>query len=831
MNNNTRVEYEPIKNFVRTYLDFSFSLFFWTVKRKLKKHEKLFDSGIGNYPLTYRQRVSAILDEKRNLVLAGAGTGKTTTIIAKVQYLINDNICKPEDILVLSFGRGIKDEIEKKLSDKNLDVEVKTFHKLGLDISKKVGKRMSKLTNLSDGSNDEENLLNFIDETISGLAITKNQFLEKLSKYFAEYEIPPLYEENELSDDEYLQWLGNNSLYTLNRDYVKSYGEYQIGNYLWVNGYNYEYEQQYNPKYENKDNQKLYWYHRPDFHLSKTDIYIEYFGIDARGNTRSDIDKELYNKSISWKRRVHREGGTKLLELTYEDLKQKKLTLKLQNKLDECGQHKSPKSNQDIFKRVKSLNDGKSFQNFTKLVARFLKLYKSKSLNTTFKELYVKAGSDNRLKVFIDIFEDILTVYQNHLSSNDEIDYTDMINNATIHVKNNEYNPRWKYLIIDEFQDFSWQEYALVNNLLNKKPDIKLYCVGDDWQSIYAFRGSDYKLMTDFKRWFGISSSFSKYIGKQATLISLDETFRFDNMLSHTSSTFILKNKNQLKKQLKSKKQSMSPSVFLHFSLSPEEWVEENKDKVDFKDKNLLILYRNRFVAEDINMKHLSNAWRKNGIVRHKTCHQSKGLEDDVVLLIGVQSGNLGFPSAIQDDPILDLVLTEKDNYPNAEERRLMYVAMTRAKYQTHILCSYLEPSVFAYELQKTDEYMTHVESNKNIKGIMDCPLNDCGGFIVNKTKDVNKQKFYQCTRDPVCKYIAYNCPGDKLKPRCNGLVALIKNDKGLTVGCCQTCSQEYEVCLKCDTGIMIDGKRKDSGDWEPYKKSVCHRFIRKQCL
>ena len=85
------------------------------------------------------------------------------------------------------------------------------------------------------------------------------------------------------------------------------------------------------------------------------------------------------------------------------------------------------------------MNDGKSFQNFTKLVARFLKLYKSKSLNTTFKELYVKAGSDNRLKVFIDIFEDILTVYQNHLSSNDEIDYTDMINNATIHVKNNEY--------------------------------------------------------------------------------------------------------------------------------------------------------------------------------------------------------------------------------------------------------------------------------------------------------------------------------------------------------------------------------------------------------
>jgi DNA helicase-4 len=81
---------ESIKSFVRTYLDFSYSLFFIKSKIALKKHKKLFDSGVVKNPLTYRQRVSVILDEKRNMVVAGAGTGKTTTILAKVLYLIKD---------------------------------------------------------------------------------------------------------------------------------------------------------------------------------------------------------------------------------------------------------------------------------------------------------------------------------------------------------------------------------------------------------------------------------------------------------------------------------------------------------------------------------------------------------------------------------------------------------------------------------------------------------------------------------------------------------------------------------------------------------------------
>ena len=109
---------ESIKNFVRTYLDFNYSLFFIKSHLALRKHKKLFDSGVVKRPLTYRQRISVILDEKRNLVVAGAGTGKTTTILAKVLYLIKDKKCKENEILLLAFSNAAEKELNDRLKAK-----------------------------------------------------------------------------------------------------------------------------------------------------------------------------------------------------------------------------------------------------------------------------------------------------------------------------------------------------------------------------------------------------------------------------------------------------------------------------------------------------------------------------------------------------------------------------------------------------------------------------------------------------------------------------------------------------------------------------------------
>jgi len=119
---------ETIKNFVRTYLDFSFSLFFTKSKKILKEYQTFFDEKIVKNPLTYRQRISVILDEKRNLIVAGAGTGKTTTILAKVLYLIESKKYSEDEILLLAFSKTAKEEMAERLEKKSLQkVKVSTI--------------------------------------------------------------------------------------------------------------------------------------------------------------------------------------------------------------------------------------------------------------------------------------------------------------------------------------------------------------------------------------------------------------------------------------------------------------------------------------------------------------------------------------------------------------------------------------------------------------------------------------------------------------------------------------------------------------------------------
>ena len=149
--------------------------------------------------------------------------------------------------------------------------------------------------------------------------------------------------------------------------------------------------------------------------------------------------------------------------------------------------------------------------------------------------------------------------YQEKLKKNGEIDFEDMINNASNAVREGRFKAPWEYIIIDEFQDCSWGQYRLLRNILHqsnkdKKKILgnndniqgpKLYCVGDDWQSIFRFAGADYNLMLDFRKYLGIK----KFLLNSYTRINLDETFRFNDKIAYTSEKFILENKNQIKKK------------------------------------------------------------------------------------------------------------------------------------------------------------------------------------------------------------------------------------------------------------------------------------------
>ena len=195
---------ESLKNFVRTYLDFNFSLFFLKSKKLLTKYEQFFNTEVVNNPLTYRQRIAVILNEKRNLIVAGAGTGKTTTILAKVLYLIQSGECLEEEILLLAFTRSARDEMHKRLEDKALKkVKVTTIHALGVEIIRKVEGKNPRITNSLSSENNSLNA--FITNLIKNLDKDDDLYSE-LALYFSEYLVPEKSEFDFNNGDEYLSW-------------------------------------------------------------------------------------------------------------------------------------------------------------------------------------------------------------------------------------------------------------------------------------------------------------------------------------------------------------------------------------------------------------------------------------------------------------------------------------------------------------------------------------------------------------------------------------------------------------------------------------------------
>ena len=802
---------ESIKNFVRTYLDFNYSLFFLTSKKTLNKYEQLFDSGVVNRPLTYRQRISVILDEKRNLVVAGAGTGKTTTILAKILYLIKAKKCKEDEILALAFSKAAETELKTRLLSKSIDrVKVKTMHALGLEVIKHVTGVNPKISQTFSEKNDKLNA--FITKTVDRLPNEDHYLYELLAKYFLEYLVPYRSDVDFKNGEEYLSWKGMSSLVTLNNDWVKSYGELVIGNYLYSRNISHLYES----RYEFDSN------YLPDFYLTGTNIYIEYFGVDKDNNTAPWINKEKYNKSILWKRKVHQDNSTKLIEITYQDFKDGIWKQKLSDSLKNFNVKTHPKSSEEIFNRVKDIEEGKIFNKFSKVISQFLTLFKSRSLSID--KLIEGNKSNERTLTFLQIFKFVYEAYELKLKEEKSIDFMDMLNQATRYIKDGRYISNWKYIIIDEFQDTSYAQYEFVNNLLAQRDDTKMYCVGDDWQSIFSFSGADYHYMTDYNEYFGVANLWSRLTGKkqEATHITLDETFRFNNMISHTTGTFIQQNSAQIKKTLKvpADKMTDQKSVFVHWKDGSNKetikyWLDKYADKIEFREKSLLILSRYNFETKNLEKEfrdYIKDIWQKNGAVNYSTCHASKGTEEDVVLIIGVTSGFLGFPSNVVDDPVLDLVKSAREGeYLHAEERRLFYVAMTRAKFQTHILCDPIFPSVFAQEIQQP-KYQTEVVRDDH--DLIQCP--ECKkGFVINKTKDPKKEPFYQCSRADVCLFVGHVCA-------CGGLV--IRNPEDNSIADCsnEECSINHSVCKKCDKGIM---KRRESptNAFKPFMS--CHTY------
>lgn len=683
---------------------------------------------IGNVesrPLDGQQRICIAKEVENHLVIAGAGTGKTTTIIGKIKYLLSMKCCTPEEILVLSFTNASAAEMNQRiLKETGQTIEAVTFHKLGKDIISKAEGITPKVTKIE--------LDRFIKEALKK-HIGDKGYLEKLNEYFLYGKGSQKMEFDFTNRKEYEEYLALNPPVTLLHETVKSYGEVIIANFLYQNGIVYEYEKDY----ELDTRTEQYGQYRPDFYLPDYGIYIEYFGINKAGEVpeyfhaeRGKTPSQEYKEKMEWKRELHKKQNTCMIEVfAYENMEGMLLEC-LRSRLTEKGVKFAPKEAGEIWEEIVSNEKGMQ-EGICKLFETVINLLKNGNLSIeqvrdknegTGRQIYMNS-------LILDLIEPVFTDYQKQLHDNEEIDFNDMINVATECIRQNRFIHNYKYVIVDEYQDMAKARVVMLEAMRRQKW-FSLFCVGDDWQSIYRFAGSDVGFILNFERYWGACE-----------ISRIETTYRFPQSLVDVSGRFVMENPVQLKKRIRS-------AGYQETGFALEE-IKGYTDKFAMKftydkitelpygssvyligryqfDKELLnsvpefkVHYNN--VTKEIDVIHSSRADLQ---IRFLTAHKSKGLQADYVFIINNKNSRMGFPSKIQEAEILNLLLEKADFYPFAEERRLFYVALTRAKKKVFLVQIKEQESIFAQEISER-----HGKEMK--KEVFTCPR--CKGRLLLK--------------------------------------------------------------------------------------------------
>ncbi|HDL7335019.1 TPA: DNA helicase IV [Yersinia enterocolitica] len=281
----------------------------------------------------------------------------------------------------------------------------------------------------------------------------------------------------------------------------------------------------------------------------------------------------------------------------------------------------------------------------------------------------------------------LLKAWKTALKEEGAVDFSGLIHQAVNLLEKGRFVSPWKHILVDEFQDISPQRAMLLSALRKQNKQTCLFAVGDDWQAIYRFSGAELSLTTAFSQNFGESAE-----------CALDTTYRFNDRIGEIANRFIQQNPYQLKKPLNSLSQGNKKSVVI----LPSEQLESLLDKLSGfvkDDERILILARYHHLRPEILQK-ATTRWPKLTI-DFMTIHASKGQQADYVIIAGLHEGNDGFPAVVRESILEDVLLPPPEDFPDAEERRLLYVAMTRAKHQVWLLQDTANPSIFVNQLSE----------------------------------------------------------------------------------------------------------------------------------
>lgn len=343
--------------------------------------------------------------------------------------------------------------------------------------------------------------------------------------------------------------------------------------------------------------------------------------------------------------------------------------------------------------------------------------------------------------------EELSQKYKTTLSSVGEVDFVsfleEAINNTLGAINTNNLKLLqefcFDFVIIDEYQDISPLEYSLIKKL-RQMHGFRLFCVGDDWQTIYQFAGSEIDLILDFKKYWGETKVFK-----------IEQTYRFPEQLAKLSGDFVMKNRAQLVKNIRGIN-CLDPDQIIEIN-GPSERTDLNAlfffflslprnarifliGRYNFDIKRILHCEFLEFKNNTCELK-ISMPKRPDLDIRFYSAHKSKGLQADYVFIINCRDATLGFPSQVEEKDLITITketflwkahnkklvglrrgsllvrawnfLTTTRECEFAEERRLFYVAMTRARKKVFFLTVQNKESPFILELREEDNFKSHL--------------------------------------------------------------------------------------------------------------------------
>ena len=699
---------------------------------------KYFKSILPNIALD-REKTIAIADfSKYQLLDARAGSGKTTTICLRTKLLIEKYGIKPSEILILAFNNCVPEKINKdlnyKYNIKNFS-NAMTFHKFAGAIT---GNRVSK--NII-----EDNLRYAINKVLS------NENLYK--KLYEFYKYPLLLDDTfqpSMSDEEFYFSRKTMRYLTLDGQEVDSYGEKYIADYLFERNIPYKCQ----PRIILSQGEKADFglkcqIYCPDFWLKINDqtFYWEHWAGTSFEELKNNVlikDPNRYLRGIEIKKKFMQKRGYKLIETHSRNSKCKENFEKF---LDNIFREKLGYIPKKLSKE-KLLNKIKKFYKKTKLEQTFESFIKQ--IDNRLIDIYtLQKRSKNFSKGLANFLEIGLDIYNEYNNTKNTPDFNDLIKNATQKIKHN-YNTcifnengdkleNVKYIMIDEYQDFSALFYNLIKNIKLKNSQLNIFCVGDNLQSIYSFAGANKNYIENFQKYFSMQSSIRSLTMNYR---SKYELVQFTNQLAV----------NKCRELSRANKINIGGEIYNikvdETYINNEtcfEIINDTKDKILAKylktiefiiksniNKTILILSRTKYLYDIEIEKLFKDNLEKYNNFEILTMHKSKGLEYDIIILLNANEGVIPMINTMSET---QQIFGVSINDILDEELRLLYVALTRAKEKIYILNeSYCSSEI----IQSLTPKETYIYDNKLTK------YNIAYRQASNKAewKEANKVKF-----------------------------------------------------------------------------------------